>query len=690
MTMHFKNNLVLLLFFFSVSIFAQDMQRGFTFLETGQYGKAEKFFEVILKDNPNNKTARLCYGRATGLNGKPEKAFNLFTNLLNDYPNDFEVKLNYAESMLWSKNYDKAKGYYKKLVTENSKSFAALLGFANTLSNLKEYNEAIKYVNKALKVSPGNPNALVSKKYMRLGLANSYVPDKKYNEAEVLLKENFVDFKDDKETLLNLANLYLISKQFNKAKDIYLKLGEQKENELTSLNGLSLVYHLKGKEKKALETSLEAVSKVNDDISNDLKQQTKERYIQALIWNKKFKQATAEIDTLFVENNPPKSWMLSLRATLNIYKSNFDKSINDYNSILKNDESSFDGNLGKANALKALGFYDDAYKNAENTLNFYAKQKDATNFIKQLNTSFTPFIDVKSSYSFDNGDNEAYMFEVLSEFPLSTKFKFTGAFNVRNTNNDVTDLQANTKSFNLGASYQLLNNLILNGNVGLVNSNGGANDFSQLLAQVSVNMKPFKLQNLELGYRRDIQNFNAELIDREIVQNNYYMNYNLSTNFNLGWFTQYFYTSQSDGNTRNLFFTSLYYNILPKPALKGGINYQYITFKDQVPTIYFSPSRFNAIEIFINLIKDENVAEENSIYYDLTAATGYQFIETDARQGTYRIQGRLGYKFSNRSLLNLYATQSNIASATAAGFTFTEYGVRFKWLFLKKPLFRKF
>ena len=44
-----------------------------------------------------------------------------------------------------------------------------------------------------------------------------------------------------------------------------------------------------------------------------------------------------------------------------IYKSNFKKSVNDYNRILENDSISFDGNLGKANALKALGYYNDAY-----------------------------------------------------------------------------------------------------------------------------------------------------------------------------------------------------------------------------------------------------------------------------------------------------------------------------------------
>ena len=253
-------------------------------------------------------------------------------------------------------------------------------------------------------------------------------------------------------------------------------------------------------------------------------------------------------------------------------------------------------------------------------------------------------------------------------------------------------MKAVSNNLLLGASYQLLNNMTLKGSLGVVSSNSETNTYKKLLTDISIHMKPFKLQNLELGYKRDIQNFNAELLDREIVQNNLLLNYNVNTNFNLGWFTQYYYTFQSDENTRNLLFTSLYYQILDKPSLKGGVNYQNISFKNQVPTIYFSPSRFSALELFIDLIKDEAAAKNKELFYAVTAATGFQFIEGGDRQSTYRIQAKLGYKFSDRSLINIYGMQSNIASAVAsanaASFTFTEIGLRFKWILLKGPLFK--
>lgn len=686
--MKFSTQLFVYFILYSSICISQNMKEGFTYLETGKYKQAEIFFENILVSYPKNKTAKLCYGRALGLNGKGKRATTIFINLLERHPQDFEIKLNYAESLLWNENYNKAKDYYKNLLNENPKSFPALLGYANTLSNLKFFDEALKFIDKALLISPGNLNALTSKKYINLGFANQYVQNGDYKTALKILLKNLQLFNKDTEILQNIANVYLISSNYSKAEATYKTIGTSSQNKLTSLNGLALVSHLKGKNKKALEISSKAINYINKKTTAPLLKQTKERYAQALIWNRKYKKVDILIRKLNKEY-PNKNWVLSLRASLNIYKSNFKKSINDYNSILTNDTTSFDGNLGKANALKASGYFLKAYKSAENTLKFYKSQKDAINFIKKLDKSFTPFVVAQASYSFDNGNNKAYSYKATSEFSFSTKFKLLGSYNYRTTNNSLSGLKADSNNVLAGVSYQLLNNTILRSLFGLTSSKTETNNFNELIADISLKTKPFKLQNLELGYTREVQNFNAALLAENIIQNNYLINYSLNTNFKLGWFTQYYYTTQNDQNTRNLIFTSLYYNILEKPSLKAGINYQNISFKNQVPTIYFSPSKFNAYEVFFNIIKDESITGKNEWFYELTGASGFQYIENNKMQRTYRIQTKLGYKFSERSLLTLYGSKSNIASATAAGFTFTEIGLRFKWFMLSRPFFRK-
>lgn len=678
-----KSFLLLIVLFISYTSFAQNMQEGFNYLETGKYAKAETFFKNLLKTYPNNKTARLCYGRAIGLNGNAKAANSLFDNLLKDYPNDFEVKLNYGESLLWTNNFDSAKTYYKTLVTEQPKSFAALLGFANTLSNLQEYKEALAYVNTALEVSPNNPNALTSKKYIYLGYAYQNQQAKNYKKAETLLLKNLELFNDDKDTLLNLANLYLIWEKLDDAKVTYKRLATQPKFTTEAQNGLALVAHLKGKEKKALDISTKAYNTLTASTDATLIKSTTERYAQALIWNKKYKTASHLISKLIVDY-PNENWLLALRATLNIYKSNFKKSLADYNKVLKNDSTAFDGNLGKANVLKALGQKDEAYRAAYKTLDFYSLQKDAVNFINKIDIESSPTLETKAAHTFDNGNNQAYYVNNSMTYPLSKTFSIIGNYNYRTTNNTVTTNKATSNDFSLGISYQFIPNITFKGLAGLSSAKAESSDYSKLLTDLSVDIKALKLQNLTLGYKRQLESFNADLLDRALVQNNFYANYNLSTNFNLGWFTQYIYTSQNDSNTRNLLFTSLYYTILTKPLLKAGFNYQFITFKNQLPTIYFSPERFNAYEVFINLIRDEAAAKPKQWFYNATAALGYQFIEDDPKQSTYRLQAAFGYKFTERTLLNLYGTHSNIASTTAAGFTFSEIGLRFKWVFLDK------
>ena len=667
----------------TTNLMAQEMNEGFQYLETGKFDKAAVFFSAILKDYPTNKTANLCYGRAVGLNGNAEKAVGIFTKLLKEYPTDIEIQLNYAESLLWNKNFPQAKIYYTTLVANNPTNFAALLGFANTFSNLKEYENALEYVNKALEVSPNNPNAMISKKYIRLGFANQFVQEQKYGKALSLLDENLIDFPNDKETLLNKVNIYLMTKQTDEATAIYNQLATNKKDSLLALNGLALVSHIAKKDKTALEISERAVKEsliVNDSV---LTVQTLERYTQALIWNKKFKDAEFQINEL-VKSYGEENWVLSLRATLGMYRGDFKETIADYEKILKKDSLSFDGNLGSTNAYFANGEIKKAYNGVFKTLNIFKNQQDAVGFLNKINKNYTPYIEEKISYTFDNGDNNAYSSFTRITFPVNTSLSFSANYEFRKTTNTVSNHEAKSNNFNFEVVYQFHPKIILNARTGISNANSYNNNYSQPLIEVFFKVKPFKLQDLQIGYTRDVQNFNADLVDQEIALNNVILNYNINTNFKLGWFTQYFYTSQTDENVRNLLFTSLYYNFLSNPAFKGGFNYQHITFKNQVPENYFSPSKFNAVEVFIDLSKNHKY-----LFYSLNAAIGYQYIEEEPKQTTYRIQAKLGYNISTRLITNIYGTRSNIASATAAGFTFTEVGLVVKWDLTKKPTFYK-
>lgn len=661
-----------------------DMSKGFGLLEKGNFQEAELFFEEYLKTDSDNKTAKLCYGRAVGLSGEPAKATNLFSELLKEYPGDFEIEINYNESFLWAQEYELAKPLYAALVEKHPTQFAAVLGYANTLSNLKEYVLALKWVEEALLLQPENGSAKTSRKFMRLGYASEFVNKQNYKKAEQFLKEIFTDFPEDKDVLINLANLYLITKQVDKAKDIYKRYATSPKDSIISLNGIVLAEHIDENDKEALKISKTAILKVIKLKDNELTEQTYDRYIQALIWNRKFITAKKQIDSL--ENHyPNRNWIHALKATRGLYTGDPKASLKSYDKILKNDSASFDGNLGKANALFAADLIIPAYNMANQTLKFYKDQKDAKGFIEKLNLMHTPTVEEHAAYTFDNGNNVAFYTNTTIDVPVSTKFRSTLSYFYRTTSNSVTDNKAQSHVLLAGLQYKLFPKTILKTVLGINNSRFLDDAYTQPVLDIKLDMQPLKMQNLTLGYQREVQSFNAELIEREIVQNHYGLNYNLGTNVNFGWYTQLMHTQQSDANVRNLLFTSLYYNVLRKPALKMGVNYQYITFKDQVPTIYFSPEKYQAVEIFADV--RGNITEKTT--YMASAATGQQKVEEDPNTTIFRAEVSVQHQFSKRFNMNLYGKYSNIASATAAGFEFTEIGLKAKWLFLKQPLFYK-
>lgn len=680
--MKFWFRLVVFLLYAQGSYAQASLQQGFTLLEQGKFEAAETFFEKALQKAPTNKTIQICYGRALGLNGNPKKATQLFAGLQETYPGDIEVALNYAESLLWDKRYGEAKPFYAKMVTEHPEVFGALLGYANTLSNLKEYGEALQWVEKALSLQPENLSAKTSRKYIRLGYANAYIQQQDYAEGKTLLQDIFVDFPEDKEALLNLANLYLITKQTDSAKQSYRRYATTPIDSVTAWNGISLAEHIATQEKAALIAASAARRNVFRFTDPELTERTHTRYVQALIWNRRFRKARAQIDSLEA-HYPKRDWIYALKATLGLYTGDAKSSLDNYEAILAQNPTSFDGNLGKANALFAANRVVPAYQAAYTTLGIYGKQKDAMGFIEKLNEAYTPRLEQQAAYTFDNGNNVAFYTNSRADLALSTKFRTTLSYGYRTTENTVNGNKATSHVLLTGLEYTFLPKTTLKTVVGLNNSRFMNAAYTQPVLDVQLQLQPLRLQNLNLGYQREVQNFNADLIEREIIQNHYGLNYNLGTNFDLGWYTQFMHTQQSDDNTRNLLFTSLYYSLSRKPALKMGVNYQYLAFADQVPTIYFSPAQYQAVELFADV---RGQFSEKTSYLASTAG-GIQQVENDPNTPIFRAEAQIKQQFSKRFSGNLYGKYSNIASATAAGFEFTEVGLQLKWLLRAKPLF---
>ena len=663
--------------------YGQDsMENGFRLLEKGDFSQAETYFQKYLKNYPDNKTAQICYGRAVGLNGRPDIANQHFGKLIGELPNDFEVRINYYESFLWSKKYEEAELLYAELVQNHPEEFSAALGYANSLSNVEKYEKALCWIDKALSLKPNNKSALISKKYIQLGLAHKLSMAQKYEDALKVLYSNLKDFPKDRETLLGLANIYLMTTEVENAKTMYRKMAINHQDSIIALNGMALAEHIGKKEKDALALASLAKAKLTSKDDHELKEKTLERYAQALIWNHKYGKAKNYIDSLSIEY-PKRNWVSSLKATLGMYTGNFKRSLIEYNTILASDSTSFDGNLGKANALFALGHIKQAHLAAQKTLELYENQKDAQALLEKIKNTHSPFIEEVASYSFDNGNNIAYTSNTKIEFPLSTKLRSTLNYQYRQTENSLTGNKAFLHTILGGITYSLKPKLKLHAGLGVNRAQFMDNGYTQPILNLKMTTQPYRLQNLEVGYQREVQNFNSDLIEREIVMEHYGLNYNLGSNFGLGWYTQLMHTEQSDENQRNLLFTSLYYTLLRKPNLKVGLNYQYLSFTEQVPTIYFSPESYQAGEFFAEISGDFS----SKTSYRLNAASGLQKVEEDPNTAIFRVEAQLRHQFSKRLGGGFYGKYSNISSAVATGFEFTEVGVQLRWLLKNKPLF---
>lgn len=672
-----KRVIVLLLFITSINLSAQDMKTGFDYLEQGQYEEAEVFFSETIMAYPKNKTARLCYGRAIGLNNNPTAAKAIFATLLEEYPNDFELELNYAEALLWNKEYKAAEVYYKNLLETHPSDFALTLGYANTLSNLKEYDQALIYINKALALDVGNQNALVSRKYIRLGKASQLKTSNMFEEALAILAMNLIDFPNDIDTQLNQINIYLLNNDLDLAQETY----ETITNPIVSNCGLSLISHKRFQNKKALQYALKA--KEQSLLQSDsLKiEEAHERFVQALLWNGKYAEAKEAIYNM-EQSGFDQNKTMSLWSTYGMYTAKFSISLENYEAILLADSTSFNGNLGIANVYRAKGELKKAYAFANKTLKLYPNQKDALVLKATIETLLAPQIHSRLAYTEDNGDNKATTTAVALSLPWSDRFKTTVSYTQRTTENQRTDDMAYNTNMSLGAEFRLINNTWMTSEIGFIKADATTQEYTDVNGSFFVKSRPLPLQYLEVGYKRELQNFNAALIDEKIFMNNFVLNYNMGTNFGLGWYTGYTFTQQTDGNSRNLLFTSLYYNFSKRPNIKAGLNYQYLSYEEQIPELYFSPKLFQATEVFIDL---EGTLGKWS--YAANIATGFQFIEKDEVMSLVRMEGKVNYSISKELQLGVYGKYNNTASETASGFQFSEIGIKLHWNLMKLPLF---
>lgn len=657
------------------------MQAGFGMLEKGEFQQAKVFFAEYLEKDPGNPTALVCYGRATGLSGNVQEAQEVFQGLLEKDPANEEFLLNMAESHLWGGDGSSAAAVYKGILANNDQNFVALMGYANSMSAQKNYAEAYDYIQRALRVNPGNEQALISQKYIRLGLANYLAAQEgDYEKAKSIVDLNLQSNAEDQESLMLKATIHLLEGEFKNARNIYQ---HKIKKPLDAYVGWSVAEHFLGQDEKALMVVEEGLLEVSQNGDPQELLKMKLQYVTVLLWNNRLKEADEYVKQVSKEN-PDNKEVLASQAEVLIYLSDYAKGVQKYQQFLGRDSSSFKGNLGMADAHHALGLDDLAYEGAFKTLVYFPGQKDVLGFIERLNNSHAPAASLEGYLSETSDGSWRRRLTAEGSLGINALLKVWMGATHEIFGDALGEGEAETRSFKLGGSYVLNQKIGVKAVVDVASSNSPNIDFNYVNYDFQLSYRVNKNQQLVFSHMRELQNFNKALLERNIMMDHFIIkNIAFWKLPKIGWYSEYYYSNFSDGNSRSLLFTSVYRNLLDKPLLKTGINYSTMSFSETKAEQYYSPSIFHNFEWFAGFKKDETKKFKLGISAD--AAIGYQLSDGQG-QPAWRTSFEVRKKL-NRWLIRLHGQYSSISAVSNNGFSFSGIGLTIRYQLGEKPVF---
>ncbi len=650
----------------------QDMKSGFRMLESGSYDEATIFFKNILKEHPYNKTAIICYGRAVGLNGNAQMALDLFNELDNTYPYDMEILLNKAEAYLWLKMPDQAKTTYYSVLSQDSLSFNALLGVANAFSMAHEHQSANKWIQRAIAVNPSSDQALLSQKFIRLAYANQLASEQQdFEKALKLVNQNLTIQSDDQESLTLKANIHIMSGDYALATQAF----DGVKSHVDRLLGTSIAKHLEKKDDEALELAKKAL------VANNIRVMT--HYISALLWNKELGAARAIADSL-ANSNPNTPEYIASQAEVAMYEADFIDGYERYNAYLIENPQSFKGNLGLADASHALGIDDQAYKYAQNTLKFHPGQQDAKAFIQRLNNLHSPNVIGSLVYGNSSDGSSFIGWSTGLEASVSPRTSISTNYSQKTYHTRQTKSENQSETITLGIKSQFGKRLRFDAQASKIDLiEDESDDNTRMIGEAMATIKMSKSQTTSLGIKSELQDFNSDLLSQNLKTNHLFIKNALNWKTSgFGMYSEYYYSSFSDGNSRQLLFNSFYKSI-EKKGLKYGINYLAMKFEESRSLQYFSPTSFHQFEMFGDIsIKHQSIPVELKV----NSALGYQLM-SNQNQISWRMKATIE-KNAGRLKLNVFGAYSSIGTAQANGFSFFNCGATIKWQLSETPLFK--
>ncbi len=667
-----KLNLTLLLLLILITnnlAFPQDMSDGFQMLEVKQYEQAEVFFKDIISEYPDNKTASICLGRATGLRGKAVQANKHFQNLLKEYPEDQEIMINLAESLLWNGEYEKAVKTYQKIKLRDAKSIAVLLGLSNALAANANYAAAYVEIKQLSKQYPDNKQITSSSKSITLAYAHQLKKTNRLLESQSILTEYLKQYPEDAEGLKSSAYIHMAMEDVINSKkkfETLLRLNTQNDQALLGLASLSLF----AKEiEKAITYCLHPDVMQASEVDKGAKTQQLDILFGAYLESGKLVLATETLEDLkaYISSDA----YLEKLIYVQLQKENY--------TVIPEHLDNIQDNDSKKRLSLSYYMHQRDYKSARQVLDQMSpsqmKDKQVKHVAERLMAEEASYI---SGVVDHNQDNGGYAASVLS---ISYKGAKTATIQPvlrilayqlnQGEKNSSFRRQQVSAGINIRLGKKHTTGLSFGYQIEKYNSFNNENQLTYRLAhEWTINNRQFIKVNLESSQLP----MNYELIKEQINQDIIQLEHHIISKSNLGSYTSMTFNKLSDDNLGFNFVNSLYYNISSLPLVQIGLNTNIQSYKQSAED-YFSPELLYSLSSFAK-VSNEYI-QDKKWAYNAMISLGKQSSPTKSMsQITYNVSSEIGYHITQNTKFAAYGEFSKSDRANHIDYMRYQVGIR--------------
>jgi len=211
-----------------------------------KYGEAENYYKKAIAADPEKKEYKLNLGNLYVAMGKWKEAGELLKEIVEKDPIYFPALNNLAMCLIRTNDNDGALAIIEKMKKIKSNFPGIYRMEAIAYYDMEEFEKALAAADKNIVLDGNNPETFII-------LGEIFNHMERYSDA-VLAFEKAVGL-DPKvvDNMVSLALAYGNIRRFDKAQPVFLRVIERDPDNTTALQGLHLIYKLKGNVEKSDE-----------------------------------------------------------------------------------------------------------------------------------------------------------------------------------------------------------------------------------------------------------------------------------------------------------------------------------------------------------------------------------------------------------------------------------------------------